>query len=61
MLEMKIVLVLASRTYNFVPAYDELDKKAGREQPTVHGETAYQVDILQPRGNLPVRVSKVHV
>lgn len=60
MLEMKVVLVLVSRTYDICSAYDELDKKAGREQLTSHGETAYQVDILQPRGNLPVRVSRAH-
>lgn len=60
MLEMKVVLVLTSRTYNLESAYDELDNKAGREQPSLHGEKAYQVDILQPRGNLPMRVTKVH-
>jgi len=60
MLEMKVVLVLASRTYDLESAYDELDNKAGREQPSLQGEKAYQVDILQPRGNLPMRVTKLH-
>ena len=58
MLEMKIVLVLAARIYDFKAAYDELDTKAGRVTPRLHGETAYQIDILQPRGNLPIRVTK---
>ena len=58
MLEMKVILLLVSRTYDFQPAYDELDMKSGRQQPKLHGETAYQVEILQPRGNLPVRVKR---
>lgn len=57
MLEMKAALALVSRSYDFTPAYEELDKKAGRKQVTLHGERAYQVDILQPRGNLPMRVN----
>lgn len=58
MLEMKIVLVMVCRTYIFKPAYQEVYGKAGNVE-TVLGAEAYQVDIMQPRGNLPVRVERV--
>lgn len=56
MLEMKIGLVMIARRFTFKPAYDEMDAELGKPSPTVHGEQAYQVMSLQPRGDLPVRV-----
>lgn len=58
MLEMKIILVLVARQYVFKPAYEELDRLAGKDKPTVNGERAYQVNIFQPWGDLPLRVEK---
>lgn len=60
MLEMKVALVMTARQFVFKPAYDEIDAKLGKPSPTVHGEKAYQVDSLQPRGDLPVRVEVVN-
>lgn len=57
MLEMKIVLVLVCRTYVFEPAYHEVYGKKGNVQTVLDSE-AYQVDIMQPRGNLPLRVKR---
>lgn len=56
MLEMKIGLVMISRRFSFQPAYDEIDAKLGTPSPNIHGEQAYQVESLQPRGDMPVRV-----
>jgi sterigmatocystin biosynthesis cytochrome P450 monooxygenase len=59
MLEMKTVLVMVARTFQFRPAYEELDKKNGGAVKTVHGERAYQVGMMQPQGDLPCRVEIV--
>jgi sterigmatocystin biosynthesis cytochrome P450 monooxygenase len=56
MLEMKTVLVMVARTFDFRPAYEELDNKMGGAVRTVHGERAYQVQMMQPQGDLPCRV-----
>jgi len=56
MLEMKTVLVMVARTFDFRAAYEELDQKRGGVVRTVHGERAYQVEMMQPRGDLPCRV-----
>ncbi len=59
MLEMKTVLVMVARTFDFRPAYEELDKQRGGIVRTVHGERAYQVQMMQPQGDLPCRVESV--
>jgi sterigmatocystin biosynthesis cytochrome P450 monooxygenase len=59
MLEMKTVLVMVARMFDFRPAYEELDKQRGRAVKTVHGERAYQVQMMQPQGDLPCRVEYV--
>lgn len=61
MLEMKLVLVMVARTFDFRPAYEELDKQRGGEVRTVHGERAYQVQMMQPQGDLPCRVESVRM
>jgi sterigmatocystin biosynthesis cytochrome P450 monooxygenase len=61
MLEMKTVLVMVARTFDFCPAYEELDKKRGGAVRTVQGERAYQVQMMQPQGDLPCRVEIVGV
>ena len=59
MIEMKIVLVLVSRTYTFRPAYDEKYAETGKKPPTVLGQKAYQVDMMGPKGGLPLRVERM--
>jgi sterigmatocystin biosynthesis cytochrome P450 monooxygenase len=61
MLEMKTVLVMVARPFDFRPAYEELDKRRGGVVRTVHGERAYQVDMMQPQGDLPCRVKNVEI
>ena len=48
MLEMKIVLVMVARAFDFRAAYEELDKQQGGVVGTVHGERAYQMQMMQP-------------
>lgn len=61
MLEMKVVLVMVARAFDFRPAYEELDKQRGGVVRTVHGERAYQVQMMQPQGDLPCRVETVGI
>jgi len=62
MIEMKIIMALMLRSYDTIPAYDELDKKnkiTGR-RTTPEGERSYQVLIgtAKPAGGMPVRVKR---
>lgn len=59
MLEMKIVLVLVSRRFVFVPAYDEVCARMGRKPETVMGQQAYQAEEMGPKGGLPMRVERL--
>lgn len=60
MIEMKTVLVLTAREFTFQEAYEEIDRRGARKGvKTVDGEKAYQVQLGQPSGNLPCRVSVV--
>ncbi len=61
MLEMKTVLVMVARTFDFKPAYEELDRERGGVVKTVHGQRAYQVGMMQPQGDLPCRVERVGI
>lgn len=58
MLEMKTVLVMVARMFDVRPAYEELDKRKGGVVRTVNGERAYQVQMMQPQGDLPCRVER---
>lgn len=59
MLEMKTMLVMVAQAFNFRPAYEELDKQRGGLARTVHGERAYQVQMMQLQGDLPCHVESV--
>lgn len=66
MLEMKIVLVMVARAFEFGAAYEELDgRERGRRggsagvARTVNGVRGYQVGMMQPQGDLPCRVKRV--
>ena len=58
MIEMKTVMVLTFREFDFRAGYEELDMMKPRKGlKTVEGERAYQMAMGQPSGNLPCRVS----
>ena len=59
MMEMKVVLILTAREFNFCLAYEELDRISGKsaKPPTVYGERAYQIKRSQPSEDLPCHVS----
>jgi hypothetical protein len=56
MLEIKLVLLLTLREFDFIPAYDDKDPSAGEE----YGGQAYQVTGLGPAPSkgLPMRAKK---
>ena len=57
MMEMKMIMVLASRRFDIRLAYNELDMAKGTKGiNTVYGERAYQIERAQPSDNLPCRV-----
>lgn len=58
MLEMKIIMVLASRNFSINSVYEELDRKTpdGRVR-TVYGQRGYQIQRAQPSDDLPCRIN----
>lgn len=62
MIEMKIIMALMLRQFNFKAAYEELDAASGKEKlrTTPEGERAYQVCIAsaKPSDGMPARVSR---
>lgn len=59
MVELKIVLCLVARQFDFSPAYEELDEREGEGKVRrVDGERAYQVGKGEPSGFLPCRVTQ---
>ena len=67
MLELKIVMCLVTRRFEFQAAYQDVDAEdvrrgnGGSVKKTVEGERAYQVGKGEPSGFLPVRVRELHV
>ncbi len=60
MVELKIVLCLVARQFEFSAAYEELDGKTnGGGLRSVDGERAYQVGKGEPSGFLPCRVKEL--
>lgn len=60
MVELKIMLCLVARQFDFSAAYEELDKQGkGEKVRTVDDERAYQVGKGEPSGFLPCRVTQV--
>ncbi len=60
MVELKIVLCLVARQFEFSAAYEELDGKTnGVALRSVDGERAYQVGKGEPSGFLPCRVKEL--
>ncbi|KAL8721386.1 MAG: hypothetical protein Q9225_001933 [Loekoesia sp. 1 TL-2023] len=59
MIEMKIILILTARRFNFKLAYEEMDSvRKTRRIDTVYGERGYQIERAQPSDDLPCRVSE---
>lgn len=62
MIETKIIMVLMLRQFDTQVAYEELDKKRGRNamRTTPEGERAYQVLIAtaKPVDGMPARVTR---
>lgn len=60
MIEMKVIMVMTSRSFDFSLAYKDLDgAKASDGINTVHGERGYQIQRAQPSDDLPCQVSLV--
>lgn len=59
MIEMKVIIILTTRRFDFKLAYEEVDsaRKPGRIN-TVYGERGYQIERAQPSDDLPCRVSE---
>ena len=58
MIEMKVIIVMTARRFDFSIAYDELDNAKGTQRiKTVHGQRGYQIGRAQPANDLPCRVS----
>ncbi|KAL8823174.1 MAG: hypothetical protein Q9191_006105 [Dirinaria sp. TL-2023a] len=59
MIEMKVIIAMTARSFDFELAYDELDSvKRSTGIKTVHGQRGYQIQRAQPSGDLPCRVSE---
>jgi len=59
MIEMKVIIVMVARTFDFSLAYEEYDVTNGTKgKATVYGERGYQIQRAQPIGNLPCFVAK---
>lgn len=59
MLEMKIIMVMTARRFDFQLAYEEVDRGKGTKHiKTVYGERGYQIQRAQPSNDLPCRVTK---
>lgn len=62
MVELKIVLCLVARQFEFSSAYEDLDgRSTGGSLRSVDGERAYQVGKGEPSGFLPCRVKDLGV
>ena len=60
MIEMKVIMVMTVRRFDFKLAYKDVDGVKGTNGiNTVHGERGYQIQRAQPSDDLPCRVSKV--
>ena len=60
MIEMKVILAMTVRRFQFSLAYDELDRLKGRVGiKHVYGERGYQIQRAQPSDDLPVRVTEL--
>ena len=57
MLEMKVIMVMTVRRFEFNLMYEESDRANGIK--TVYGQRGYQIQRAQPSGDLPCRVTKV--
>ncbi len=60
MLEMKVIVALTARRFDFRLGYEGLDR-AGKSKGVreVYGERGYQVQRAQPQGDLPCFVALV--
>ena len=60
MVEMKVIMVMATRRFNIRLAYEDLDHaKRTKGITTVYGERGYQIERAQPSENLPCRVAEM--
>lgn len=61
LLEMRVVLAMTARQFNFRLAYEELDnEKAPKGVSTVYGERGYQIGRAQPSDDLPCLVTEIN-
>jgi len=59
MIEMKVIIVLTTRKFDFKLAYEDVDSvRKPRGINTVYGERGYQIERAQPSDDLPCRVSQ---
>jgi len=62
MVELRVVLCLVARRFEFCAAYGEVDGRGrGGGLRSVDGERAYQVGKGEPSGFLPCRVKEIAV
>ena len=58
MIEMKVIMVMAARAFDFRLAYEDFDHAKGTTGiSTVYGERGYQIQRAQPSGDLPCHVA----